>query len=116
MQRGIALIVKLTRVAQGKSQRDLAADAGVSKSLITKIEAGKVKNPGPEVRLALARALDMPPELLATKKDIDSEEVKRDLVSTLVRCGVSKTAAVLIAKSVRSRAREEVGKALHANE
>lgn len=116
MQRGVGVLVKLARIAQEMSQRNLATAAGVSKSLITKIEAGKVKNPSPEVRLALARALDMPPEFLATKKELDSEEVKRDLISTLVRCGVSKNAAVLIVKSIRSRARKEIVGALHVNE
>jgi len=67
------------RKAQGKSQRQLAADAGITRVYVSEIERGNVANPTAEMLFALARALDTdaaaflvaltpPPETDAQKK------------------------------------------------
>lgn len=53
----IARYVKRRRAQLGKTQRQLAADAGTSPAYISQIEGGKVSLPGAALRRALASGL-----------------------------------------------------------
>lgn len=108
----VGVILRVVRAGRGITQRKLAELSGVSQSLITKIEKGRIKNPRRRVRLALARALDQPPEVFVTDNELQKEERRADLTSMLVRCGVSERAAGLISRSIRERAVDDVGEAL----
>ena len=46
-----------TREATGLSQRELAEQAGISQSIISKIETGEIQNPGTDVVQKIAKVL-----------------------------------------------------------
>lgn len=106
------MVLRLARVAQRMTQRELATLSGLSQSLVTKIENGRVKNPRPEVRLALAKALQQPPDLLLTSEEMDAQDEKDGLMAMLVRCGVAERAAGLIVQSIRARSRSKIRREL----
>jgi transcriptional regulator with XRE-family HTH domain len=115
MNKEIGLVLKLARTARGLNQQQLAEVSGVSQSLITKIENGHVKNPRPFIRISLARALKLPPEIFVSADEIENEKKRETLVSMLTRCGVWQEAASLIVDAIRDRSRDKVIRALSQN-
>lgn len=112
MKNEIGLVLKLARIARGLNQQELAVISGVSQSLITKIENDHVKNSRPSVRISLARALHLPPEIFVSPDEMESERKKETLASILTRCGVGQKAASLIVDTIRDRSRAKVMRAL----
>ena len=112
MNEEIGLALKLARIARGLNQQQLAEVSGVSQSLITKIENGRVRNPRPFVRISLAKALQLPPEIFVSSDEMESEKKKEALASMLTRCGVEQRAASLIVDVIRDRSRDKVMRAL----
>lgn len=53
-------ILRTVRQARGKSQAQLASDAKVSQAAISKIEAGLIADPSPDIIDRLAQAVDFP--------------------------------------------------------
>jgi predicted transcriptional regulator len=112
MNEDLGLVLKLARIAKRLNQQQLATMSGVSQSLITKIELGSVKNSKPSVRISLARALQLPPEIFVSPEEMESEKKKETLASMLTRCGVSSQAASLIVDAIRDRSRNTIKHAL----
>lgn len=112
MKKEFGLALKLARIARGLNQQQLAEISGVSQSLITKIENGRVRNPRPFIRISLAHALKLPPEIFVSEDDMESERKKESLVSMLTRCGVEQRTASLIVDVIRDRSRDKVMRAL----
>lgn len=59
-------LLKSARMRKKLSARKLAAQAGLTHSFIAKIEAAKHRGVSPDTLMALAQALDLPPEDLFT--------------------------------------------------
>lgn len=114
MATDLGTLVKLARVGQALTQTELARRAGVSQAMITKIETGRVKNPGATTRIALADALGHPRALFLAREEIEEEQRKADLVTVLMSVGVSERAARLIVDSIRERSRSKVFSTLEA--
>ena len=106
--KSLAMVLRVARVAVGLTQRELALLSGVSASLITKIEHGRIKRPRPQVRKALAQALQQPLELFEGCLEAEGNSDTTSLISMLVRCGVDRTAAELIINAMRARVRSKV--------
>lgn len=104
----LGMTLRLARVAKALTQKELAGLSGISQSLITKIENGRILSPSRSVRLSLAKALGQPADIFMTSTEIQKEEKKADLVSMLMRCGVSEKAAYLIVRSIRDRSLEAI--------
>ena len=60
----IGAMVKRLREARDMTQLELATKAGVPQGYISELEAGKKKNPGLDVLLKLAQALQVKPARL----------------------------------------------------
>lgn len=61
LAQAIALRIKELREATGLSQQEVAMRAGLSMSLVAKIEQGKKGDPRASTLLALSQALGVPP-------------------------------------------------------
>lgn len=75
------------RTEKGLSQRELANAAGISNAEISRLEAGKRKASSPAVLKAIAKALNVPVEVLLGKSGI-IEEGKRAVDKALDEIGV----------------------------
>ena len=78
--------VREKRTEKGLSQRELAYAAGISNAEISRLEAGKRKASSPAVLKAIAKALNVPVEVLLEKSGI-IEEGKRAVDKTLGEIG-----------------------------
>lgn len=67
---GLGDFIREKRNQKNWSQRDLAAAAGISNAEISRIEAGKRKEPSPSVLKEIAKALDTPFEELLLEAGI----------------------------------------------
>ena len=112
MVEGFSTVLRLARVVRGLSQVELSRLTGLSTSLLTKLENGRILKPRPEVRLALAKALGQPVELFLAADELRGQQEKDALVAMLVRCRVSETAATILVNSVHARSRKRVMRAL----
>ena len=65
----LALNLKKTRLAKGYAQERLALDAGVDRTVVSKIERG-VTNPSLEILLRLANLLDVKVSDLLAQSDL----------------------------------------------
>lgn len=74
------------RTEKGLSQRELANAAGISNAEISRLEAGKRKASSPAVLKAIAKALNVPVEVLLEKSGI-IEEGKRAVDKALDEIG-----------------------------
>ena len=74
------------RTEKGLSQRELANAAGISNAEISRLEAGKRKASSPAVFKAIAKALNVPVEVLLEKSGI-IEEGKRAVDKALDEIG-----------------------------
>ena len=72
--------IRARREVLGLSQTDLAATLGVTKSLLSRIEAGK-RQPTDEQIATLSKVLEMPPDLLVLGSGRLPEDV-RDAFAT----------------------------------
>lgn len=105
---GFGKVLKLARIACGLTQLELSRKSGVSTSLITKIENGRIQNPRAEIRLVLAKALNQPRELFLSSEKINEQEEKTRLAAMLSRCGVDEKIATMIVNSIRTRSRGKI--------
>ena len=78
--------VREKRTEKGLSQRGLAYAAGISNAEISRLEAGKRKASSPAVLKAIAKALNVPVEVLLEKSGI-IEEGKRAVDKALGEIG-----------------------------
>lgn len=81
-------MVALAREIKGMTLRELEAETGVSNSLISQIETGKIKDPGFSTVILLARGLGLSIERCA-KPYTDYLDNKADI---LRKCGMEKKA------------------------
>lgn len=68
--------IREKRTEKGLSQRELANAAGISNAEISRLEAGKRKASSPAVLKAIAKALNVPVEVLLEKSGIIEEGKK----------------------------------------
>ena len=104
--------IKLVRVAAGLRQRELAEEAGVSQSMIAKIEAGRSKRPKGEVLMKLAKALSIDEALFIENDQLEERREIESLQEMLVESGMSKEAAEIIVRYLRKSALSELRGAL----
>jgi len=104
--------LKFARIAAGFTQQALAEAAGVSQSLITKIEAGRSKRPRPEILIKLSKAISLPEDLFLEKDNLKEQKVNESLERMLVSSGVSEEAAAIIVRSLRTTARRKLKETL----
>jgi transcriptional regulator with XRE-family HTH domain len=104
--------LKLARVAVGLTQRELAERAGVSQSIVAKIEAGRSKRPQPMILMQIAKALSLPEGLFLEKEKMKEQREAESLEKLLVESGVSEEAAAMIVRALRRSARRELQGAL----
>ena len=78
--------IREKRTEKGLSQRELANAAGISNAEISRLEAGKRKASSPAVLKAIAKALNVPVEVLLEKSGI-IEEGKRAVDKALGEIG-----------------------------
>ena len=78
--------VREKRIEKDMSQRELANAAGISNAEISRLEAGKRKASSPAVLKAIAKALNVPVEVLLEKSGI-IEEGKRAVDKALGEIG-----------------------------
>lgn len=78
-------ILGLARDLRGLTLRELEAKSGVSNSLISQIETGKIKDPGFSTVVLLAMALDVPIERLSRPYT----EWLNNKAGVLRRCGIA---------------------------
>lgn len=78
--------VREKRIEKDMSQRELASAAGISNAEISRLEAGKRKASSPAVLKSIAKALNVPVEVLLEKSGI-IEEGKRAVDKALGEIG-----------------------------
>lgn len=71
-----------------------------------------MKNPGASVRISLAKALQLPPQIFATEDEIDWQKTNESLVAMLTRHGIDENVALLIVGSIRNRSKEKIMRAM----
>lgn len=102
------------------SQRDLAAAAGISNAEISRIEAGKRKEPSPTVMKAIAKALEVPIEEMLMQADVIErgnaivdkvlEEHGNEPLSSFQSSGFSASASYLTVDDLSEEEIEDVKK------
>ena len=72
-------LLSMARENKGWSLRDLERETGISNALLSQIETGRVKQPGFQNVVKIARALNVKLDTLAQYSVADLKEVLRDL-------------------------------------